>query len=487
VRLKLSYKLFLLLALVSVLAVGGTAWLILRQLEHGFVEYLDEVDSDHVTPLVDAVRSHYREHGDLSRLARGGWRDLHDTAFGLPLRPAPAGPQPPGGVRDTGGDADGSPKRAPPIIEAPRPARPRDPLNIAPRTWLTAADGTWIAGRPNLLHLPARPFPVVLDGATVATVMLTHRPRSAADHDGDFLIRQRHQIVAIAGGALLLSLLLSLAVAQGLARRIQSMARATAAIARGNFTARARTRGDDEIAELAGDINAMALALERLEQSRRNWLADIAHELRTPLATLQGEIEGMLDGLFPLDRESLKSLHEEVRHLTRLTGDLHQLALSDLGALPIHPAPTDVAGVVDRAVQRWQTAALKADLRLTKDVRAATASVDEDRLTQVMDNLLQNSLRYTHAGGEIAVCVAPQSNNVLITVDDSPPGVPAGDCARIFEPLFRADSARSRVKGGSGLGLALAKAIVEAHRGTIRADASPLGGLRVAVALPASS
>jgi two-component system, OmpR family, sensor histidine kinase BaeS len=270
-------------------------------------------------------------------------------------------------------------------------------------------------------------------------------------------------------------------------RPVQEARQAAHRIAEGAFDTRLVPRGHDELAGLALDINTMAGALQRLEASRRRWIAELSHEMRTPLGVLRGEVECLLDGLRPLDTAALQSLHAEVARLTRLVEDFHQLALSDLRALPCSFVPLDARALVQAAVARAASRAQAMGLALSCQMPPAAmpACWDPQRIGQLLDNLLENSLRYTDAPGRIQVELAAAGDAAaLLTVDDSAPGVPADSQARLFEPLFRADPSRSRQSGGSGLGLAIGQAIVHSHGGHIAATASPLGGLRIEARLP---
>jgi two-component system sensor histidine kinase BaeS len=208
--------------------------------------------------------------------------------------------------------------------------------------------------------------------------------------------------------------------------------------------------------------------------------------LRTPLAVLRAEIESLEDGVRPLDQAAVGSLANEAQRLARLVEDLHTLSLSDLGALSYHKEPVDVAEVLEDGVEAQRRAldesGLKLDLRLE---RGAVALADAARLTQVFANLLQNSLRYTDAPGRIAIRLRRNGERIIIDWEDTSPGVPGEDLARLTDRLFRVEGSRSRDGGGSGLGLAIARAIVEGHAGTLSAHASALGGLRIEIALPA--
>lgn len=326
---------------------------------------------------------------------------------------------------------------------------------------------------------------IEVDGRRIGTLLIAPLPRPVDARDLQFLTTQRHAIATTAGAAVLLSLLAAIGVSGLWSRRIRAVERVTGRIAAGELDARVDDDSRDEIGALARNVNEMGDSLAKLERARRKWLADIAHELRTPLTVLQAEIEALIDGVRVVDAAALQSLADEVRQLGRLTDDLHLLALSDLKELPLEPRPIDAAAVVRRAAERWQLQARKAGLVLSCEADARVDLLaDEGRLTQLMDNLLANSMRYTDSPGEVRVSLHRNGGVAELVVDDSPPGVPAEGRAGLFEPLYRPDRARSRAKGGSGLGLALARAIVEAHGGSIEARDSPLGGLRVLARIP---
>ena len=295
----------------------------------------------------------------------------------------------------------------------------------------------------------------------------------------------RFDILTSAALAIVGALLLSLLIATLFAHRIRAVGRVATRIALGDLAARAPSDGADELARLGADLNRMALALETHESMRRRWLANVAHELRTPLTVLRGEVEALQDGVHVVTPQALQSLADEVVHLGRITDDLHLLAMDDLDALPVSFAEVEVTALAARAVERWAASASRAQLQLTVNAALPScAMADAGRLQQVLDNLIANSVRYTDGPGSIAVQVTATTTNVLLSVDDSTPGVPQATLAQLFEPLYRVDAERSREKGGSGLGPAVCRAIVRALRGEISATSSPLGGLRIVVTLP---
>jgi two-component system, OmpR family, sensor histidine kinase BaeS len=223
-----------------------------------------------------------------------------------------------------------------------------------------------------------------------------------------------------------------------------------------------------------------------MEGARRRWIADISHELRTPLASLRGEAEALLDGVRPLNRAAVISLHEDMLRLNALVDDLHLLAMADLQSLPCRLADTDAVDLVRDTVRRFESRALAAGLTLICDAMPPHLIVlwDPARIEQLLSNLLENSLRYTDAPGRVEVALKAVGDEVQLSVADSAPGATAADLARLFEPLYRADEARGRHNGGSGLGLAICKAIAQAHGGRMAAQPATLGGLLITAVLP---
>jgi two-component system, OmpR family, sensor histidine kinase BaeS len=223
---------------------------------------------------------------------------------------------------------------------------------------------------------------------------------------------------------------------------------------------------------------------------RRRWVADISHELRTPLTVLRGEIEALVDGVRPLRHEAVLSLREDALRMGALVDDLHLLAMSDLQALPCRFAELDAVSFVQQIVARFNSRAASARLALTADTGLAVAQRvcwDRVRVEQLLVNLIENSLRYTDVPGRIVLAIKRAGERIVIDIDDSAPGVPAADLLRLFEPLYRADAARSCHRGGSGLGLAICDAIARSHGGRIEAGLSTLGGLHVRIELPVNA
>jgi signal transduction histidine kinase len=259
--------------------------------------------------------------------------------------------------------------------------------------------------------------------------------------------------------------LLAIAVMMTLFRRVfapvEALTRGARALARGKLDTRVPMRGRDEVAELASAFNGMAEALERNEKARRNMVSDVAHELRTPLTNIRAQLEAVQDGVMTADGEWLASMEEEAALLARLVDDLQQLSLAEAGELRLELAEVEVAELVERAVSGLAFRELACDVPRGLLVRA-----DARRMMQVLRNLLVNAI--THAASAIRVSASRVHDRIEIRVADDGPGIADEHAERVFDRFYRVDASRSRATGGAGLGLAIAKELIELHGGTIR-------------------
>lgn len=289
---------------------------------------------------------------------------------------------------------------------------------------------------------------------------------------------------AVAG---ILSLILALLFAYGLLRPVRELTHAAAHLARGDLSQRVQVRGKDEIATLGEAFNHMAESLERVEESRRAMTADIAHELRNPLAVQRANLEAMQDGVYPITVENLEQVLEQNRLLTRLVDDLRTLALADAGQLTLERTPTDYPALVQRVADRFTPTASVQQVRLSLEMPKPPTTLvlfDPLRVEQILGNLLSNALRHTPKGGQITLKMVPTNVGVNLSMHDTGPGIPAEALPHLFERFFRADKARSREVGGTGLGLTIARQLVEAHGGTLTAANHPNGGAVFTLSLP---
>ncbi len=282
------------------------------------------------------------------------------------------------------------------------------------------------------------------------------------------------------------SLILALLLAYRLLRPIRALTGAAEIMAQGDLSQRVNIQGDDELATLGETFNRMAASLQQAEQSRRAMTADIAHELRNPLAVQRANLEALQDGVYPLNPENLEPMLEQNRLLTRLVEDLRTLALADAGQLALERTPTDIVNLAERVMGRFQSQARTSQigLHLSSPKDCPPISLDPGRVEQILGNLISNALRYTPAGGEIDLKLYCSPTALHLEIHDSGPGIPEEALPHLFERFYRVDKARSRAEGGSGLGLAIARQLAQAHGGRLIAENHPQGGAVFTLVLP---
>ena len=297
-------------------------------------------------------------------------------------------------------------------------------------------------------------------------------------------------LVALAvaiGAAALTAAAVSWFLSVRIVRPLGRLARAAERLAHGAYGERVPATGSDELTVLAAAFNDMAASLESAELRRRQLLGDVAHELRTPLATIDGYLEAMRDGVMPASPETWAVVETESRRLRRLVDDLQKVSRAEERQLDLRVRPLTPAALVTASLQAATPAyaAKGVELAAAVDERLPPLTVDPDRMGEVLGNLLDNALRHTPPGGRVEVGAERRGEHVELTVSDTGEGIPAEHLTRIFERFHRVDAGRARAQGGSGIGLAVARALVEAHGGRIRAESEGPGrGARLVVSLP---
>jgi signal transduction histidine kinase len=285
-------------------------------------------------------------------------------------------------------------------------------------------------------------------------------------------------LVGITGGVLL---------SRWLASPLQNLEKGAQAIAKKELTHRVPVTGSREIQSLALSFNQMAAQLETAESLRQNLLADVAHELRHPVHILKGNLQAILDDIYPLSKEEIARLVDQTNHLSALINDLHELAQAEAQQLAMHKQPTNIAQLVKdvTAVFKPAAAAKQIDLQVQLLGAMPTLEVDASRLRQVLHNLLDNGLRHTPKNGRIHVTVEQKETGLQIQVADTGTGIAPDELHHVFDRFYRGDSARSRERGSVGLGLAIVRAIIEAHDGRITVTSPGLGqGSTFTITLP---
>lgn len=300
----------------------------------------------------------------------------------------------------------------------------------------------------------------------------------------------RDALIVSAFAALEAALIVSLSVSTRIIEPLQTISAISRRLAQGFYHERTDIKSDDELAELSQSVNQLAEALEQTEQRRLALLADVAHELRNPLATIGGYMEGLIDGVIkPEERTFRLVLHESVR-LQRLVEDLQLLSQAEAGQIPIMPRPIGLRGVLQHMTDHFQPqfAAHGVTFVLSLPETIPVVSIDRDRIDQVLINLLSNALRYTPAGGNVTLSASVEQNVVSITVEDTGIGIAPEHLPHLFERFYRVDKSRARASGGSGVGLTIARHLVDAHGGELWATSAGVGrGATFTFTLPRTS
>ena len=342
-----------------------------------------------------------------------------------------------------------------------------------------------IIGKVNFAN--AATHPVIVNKKVVGFVGLRSIRALVQDQTLRFVQQQGEAFLLISAFMLAIAALLTWPLAQRLSRPLCSMQAATKKLAAGKFETRIEVKGSDELADLSCNFNNLASTLENTREARKRWVADTAHELRTPVAILRGEIEAMQDGIIAVTPDSLSSLQQETLHLARLIDDLNQLSMHDTGSLSYQMDTVSINEILEQAVQSMTLPFNDANLSLEFEYLGKKPIVmdgDSDRLYQLFSNLMNNSLKYTNAPGTLKIRISAQNKNAVIQFEDSAPGVNEEEKQRIFEQFYRVENSRNRATGGRGLGLAICSNIVDGHQGTIGAYHSPDGGLGIKIEFP---
>jgi len=293
-----------------------------------------------------------------------------------------------------------------------------------------------------------------------------------ADFYQNFQASFNESLVIAFVAASLVGLVLSYWLSRSIIAPVQSMKNASQRIAQGHYDERVSSRGTDELSQLAASFNQMAEQLEQVETMRRRLIGDVAHELRTPLTAIKGSTEGLMDGVLPANDETYQQIHNEAERLNKLVNDLQELSRVESKAISLDIHPLDVSSLMQTTQKRMQFQFDEKRVALNLSLPHAPILVlaDEDRVLQILTNLLGNALQYTPENGTVTVTIEREKLFAKFTIRDTGIGIPAEFLTHIFDRFYRVDKSRSRAHGGSGIGLTIAKHLVEAHGGKIWAE-----------------
>ena len=472
---KLRTQFFLALLATSAVLTGALYAFFSFSFERGFWHYIEQKEIARAAPLIEKLEQHYQEHGnwDWFRSNPEAWPDyltvfMMDNFRSRRLPPDALPGTPPDGM-------------APPINVSRRVSA------LFRAVVLLDKEQNLVAGDPRMRRDIYR-HKLQVNSRTVGYLGMPLNPALRDLHDAEFAGDQTTNMALIAVAAFLFALLSARPLSHFLTKRIHALVQHIKQLSQGQYDNKIHLKGEDELTTLAEHLNDLGHSLQQSEQARRRWVADISHELRTPLAVLQADIEALEDGVRALDQKALARLQQHTRRLTNLVDDLYDLSLTDIGALTYRKQACDLHELLQELVNIMQPRFENAGLAFVAHLPPGDAPVfgDPQRLHQLFLNLLQNSLNYTQAPGNVRLQMHREEHHFLITLDDSAPGVDDSLHEKLFERLYRAESSRNRATGGAGLGLTLCRNIVEAHEGTIHITHSQLGGLTVTVTLPIS-
>lgn len=329
-------------------------------------------------------------------------------------------------------------------------------------------------------------YSVTYDFKQVGSVSIGYYgPYYFNDSDLAFINTLNKMLVSVGIFSLVFALILGEIMARRLTLPISRVIASARQIAKGYFDDRISDNSSTkEIGQLTSTINDLAETLEKQEVLRKRLSADVAHELRTPLATLQSHLEAMIDGIWKPDAERLESCHEEILRINRMVGDLEKLAKYEGENLILNKTDFNVSEVISRIIKNFETDFAGKKIDISFCVGDEKVNADKDKISQVMINLISNAIKYTPQGGSVKIQVKGSDTGTAIVVGDTGMGIPPEDLPHIFERFYRADKSRNRMTGGSGIGLAIVKAIIEAHKGSVTVQSELDRGTEFTVILP---
>lgn len=459
--MKLSHKLLAILVGFTCVSLLLSLALARWSFQQGFTEFIHNQERERLSRLSQIVISQYVANNNQ-------WDNIqlsnHERSFAPP-------PQ----------------RRLPPRTKNMPPHRPQfNDISAGPPTQLLDASGALISGDSITLGQQDTVHVDLKIGDSLIGSLVSYPPKIPESEIAQaFSVQQLHGIIFIGIVSLVASLILALVVIPRMINPFKVILNGVKGLTAHQYKLNLPENRQDEFGELMHHINTLGKTLEDHKNTKSQWLADVSHELRTPLTILSGEIELIKAGIRPLDQKQLESFDQEVARLSHLVEDLYQLSLSDIGGLSYHFSHINLAEIVTTQANNLAHIFEEKGLNFTYTCPSEIViNADPQRLQQLTLNLLVNACEYTDAPGTVTLTVTLQTNWVVITIEDSAPGINAGNESLLFEPLFREDSSRKRRAQGGGLGLSISKNIVEAHRGKITASASSLGGAKLSVTLP---
>lgn len=448
---------------ISALMVLGMAWSINDSFQSGLQKYLNHSEQERLELISEKIAPYYSE--------QGGWLALSPDTMNIILSQVFARPR--------GDDKE------------PRELRLEQVKRLFKRVVVMDENFKPIFNQRspktnnNLIQVP-----IVLDNKTVGWVTTQERFVVPGALERSFYHQQQHNLMWIVLWVTLLSFTLAWLLVRHFLTPLKRLENAANALQQGDYVTQIEISGEDELAALSKRFNELSQSLLLQKETREQWIADISHELRTPISVLKSEIEALQDGIRKPEPKYIDSLHHQVQNLSQLVNDLYQLSLSDAGMQFNLTESIELKKVLKTSCDLYQLRSQEKKIQLQTHFNLKSPLYikgDKKSLSQLFSNLLENSLRYTDGPGVLKIQLTQSKKQLQICIEDSAPGVPDYALPKLFERLYRVDESRSRLSGGSGLGLSICQTIVKAHQGEMIASHSVLGGLAITISLPLST
>lgn len=452
---------------ISLIMMLGMALLINNSFQNGFQSFLNQSEIEKVETMAERIARHYSP--------TLGWKKIQESPELWMQQLSNIG------------------EHTRPSKNHPSSSSKRPSFNqLEARLNLLNKSGESIIGSSRNLrrfhsNIQITKIPIISNSETVGWLSIVQRETIKGRLAERFLRQQLDNFYWIAAWAALFSFIVAALLVRHFLKPLKGLHAAALSLSSGNFDYQIKVKGKDELAELSLAFNLLTTTLKSQKLSREQWLSDISHELRTPIAVLLSEIEAIEDGIRKPEPKYIKSLHNQVLTLTRLVDDLYSLSQSDNGILIDTSQTVDITNIINNISNQNEVRLANKNIvieQLYDDQQPRLLNADAKSLAQLIGNLFENSYRYTNANGCIQINLQQADNAILLTIEDSAPAVPDESLPKLFDRLYRVDKSRSRANGGSGLGLSICQNIVNMHHGQISAQHSALGGLKIAISLP---
>ncbi|MFT6985561.1 MAG: two-component system sensor histidine kinase BaeS [Psychromonas sp.] len=476
-RLTIFHKLFVSLLLTSTIMMAGMALLINNSFQSGLQIYLNQRKVDKLEVIALQVSQYYS--------TKNGWKEikaqpyLWENLLKQVFRRSEDGNHPERHERGNGRLSLHDKiillnDQGMPVFDYPKMRRHgnRD---------LQLNNDLQLNKDPQFINVP-----VTFDNKTVGWISIMHRETIPSPLAESFFKQQLNNFYLIAIWVALFSFAVAGVLVRHFLKPLKHLHSGATALQHGDFQQQIPVQGNDELAELSQTFNQLTNTLKQQKKLRDQWLADISHELRTPVAVLLSEIEAIEDGIRKPEPKYIQSLHDQVVNLSFLVDDLYQLSLSDSGVNIDRSQRVDLTLLLETIANQNEARLSEKQIQLKRIYEGPAIMLQADRksLTQLISNIFENSYRYTDSGGVMQIVLSQKGEYIELIIEDSAPGVPNESLEKLFNRLYRVDKSRSRANGGSGLGLSICQNIVNAYGGKISANHSPLGGLQIKISLP---